>query len=1644
MKTVYLHGSFGKEFGHEWSLNVKSPAEAIRAININTDNRFMDHVHEQELAGARFSIVTVTPSEREKLESFTSRGEFDPALASSIFSNEMTAYCSSSKNEFHFVPVVEGEAFLPALIIAGAKAAVVAAGSMSLSTFAFYALGAMAIGAISNMLFPSPEQNDETRKTKSYLFDDRPNITKQGAPVPVGYGMLKIGSNTLSFTRVNKDKHPNGTTDDMTETFTEYTVTDILSEGPIEGLCDMHGRVVNGSSPNLKGLINNFHSFDENMSLKSIYLNEIPVMEPGGSLNFILNEGQGAGTATGLEDQPQCSLGYMDQTENRKGQLLPFSEIETQGQAELPGPSSDKATTGAAILDGAKLFAYPVTARGVGQLKITLSPQAMYNNWTETRNRRGFLGMGARMRVDRGTDAVAITIGAKIKYGRSTCPLISPLNGFGGSEGGTGWETTGAGNRKITKTLGIDHRVPEDLTQGEQNNLARVFLAALFEDLSQAFERNNGIRAFCKEYKSVIDSTDLLNGSVEGGFFEVADAAGTFPPIAPRTFKQFVNDYCNGYRLNNLANNVRTYSKDDTPSVNKTGALLVHLYSQIRSGAGVEELSHNNYDDIMSTLKSASLKGFRKKGGHNKILGSDGYFYDSTHVGLESKITVKTISTSPAGLNLQTALPYFGPSENLILNLVRLTKEIVDPQEQTTTSNRINLSGISSVTTLMGKPLRYQHPGAAMIKIPFDAVNFPQLPERNYLVKLKKVPVPENYNPRTRKYYRAWNGLFKGQRDGEGYSEIGETSMEWTDNPAWILVDMLLNQRFGVGTFGFTLNEIDIWTLYATAKFCDELVETGFPLEHPKRSFTSTQAAPTKSEFLDESHTFDIEITSTSSNVNSEFNGAAADSSTYSAGKKVAFFMDDGSFEERELVSVVGQTLILAGPSFADHPSSVHTDGNYLTSGQCVLSESYPILEPRFSASVLFSQREEALRVIKEICTIFRSVLVYSAGKVSLTTEKKKDPSMMFTDANVSKEGFSYAGAPKNSRVTAAKVRFADKYDNFRSKVEYYEDSSGIDKFGYNLNEVIGVGCTSRGQAKRIAKFMVLAPGLENEYVTFETGMEAALLAPGSILEISDSRRYGENVNGRLKSIHKNTAAGGSVVVDKLLGDLLFYDPEDPGSNKSRVELAVVCGKGFEFSGVQGQEGSLYQKMKELTGGRTQNFTSEEQLSMISGISRPQVAYFDGIIGEDKRSIVSLKSKRRFACFLSTNMVSAEAHGLENEALVGFTSFGTLPSPLQYGEKYKVFASTVNTFKVKAEVEVGGSSTWVDVEFSDIGFSDRGNADDTNFVPSTPGGEHFYYAIDSAATNSSLDQIGPGAVWSIRGYHRDVLRSIQQIPAEDLVKIDTYLGGSPIENSGYSYSERIGRYKVSSPLYSSDGDNETASVSQVSTKGVGLGGFSFLIPKSSSLNLADTHYKAPSDDSAPGGWIKSSRFGWMLELSKNNFRISQTGVNLEEGSVFITRINQDSDIFVFHGASSSTLNIGNDSQFVISSHSNQKYIRTGGGSVYEEEVSSQGSVTAPTDSANSAISNALSKIALDINSFKNVGRIQYRVMSVSESEAGKYRIRASEYNKDKFEIIEKELNIQKPLFPIPPQHSMNVPKSPSNLIVTSLSNPIAS
>lgn len=113
---------------------------------------------------------------------------------------------------------------------------------------------------------------------------------------------------------------------------------------------------------------------------------------------------------------------------------------------------------------------------------------------------------------------------------------------------------------------------------------------------------------------------------------------------------------------------------------------------------------------------------------------------------------------------------------------------------------------------------KFKWPLAAYVGIKVDSKNFSGVPSRNYLVDGIICQVPSNYNPITRAYTGFWNGELKG---------------EWTDNPAWILYDLLTSKRYGLGR---RINEsmIDKLALYSIGQFCDQLVDDGYGGQEPR------------------------------------------------------------------------------------------------------------------------------------------------------------------------------------------------------------------------------------------------------------------------------------------------------------------------------------------------------------------------------------------------------------------------------------------------------------------------------------------------------------------------------------------------------------------------------------------------------------------------------------------------------------------------------------------------------------------------------------------------------------------------------------------------------------------------------------------
>jgi predicted phage tail protein len=140
----------------------------------------------------------------------------------------------------------------------------------------------------------------------------------------------------------------------------------------------------------------------------------------------------------------------------------------------------------------------------------------------------------------------------------------------------------------------------------------------------------------------------------------------------------------------------------------------------------------------------------------------------------------------------------------------------VERSPDSTSASDVQGFSWSTYTEIQSLKLRY--PNSAMVRTRINAEQFSRIPVRSFDWMGMRIKVPLNYDPKTRVYTGIWNGSFK---------------IAWTDNPAWIFYDMVVNNRYGLGRYIATTDAFK-WELYAIGRYCDELVPDGYGGQEPR------------------------------------------------------------------------------------------------------------------------------------------------------------------------------------------------------------------------------------------------------------------------------------------------------------------------------------------------------------------------------------------------------------------------------------------------------------------------------------------------------------------------------------------------------------------------------------------------------------------------------------------------------------------------------------------------------------------------------------------------------------------------------------------------------------------------------------------
>ncbi len=201
MKTIKLLGDIADDYKADWRLDVKSPAEALRAINANRPG-FLAACD----AGEYIAVLV---------------DENDPDSSAQV--TDKNGDDAWGEQVLYILPRISGDYEAVALLVgylasaAGATALVTAAGALTtLGTIVAVVVTialTIAVSMIASLIAGTPDgfganDTEEAENKPSYLFNGVVNTAKQGHRIPVLYGgPMLVGSMVLS-SRINTKDIP--------------------------------------------------------------------------------------------------------------------------------------------------------------------------------------------------------------------------------------------------------------------------------------------------------------------------------------------------------------------------------------------------------------------------------------------------------------------------------------------------------------------------------------------------------------------------------------------------------------------------------------------------------------------------------------------------------------------------------------------------------------------------------------------------------------------------------------------------------------------------------------------------------------------------------------------------------------------------------------------------------------------------------------------------------------------------------------------------------------------------------------------------------------------------------------------------------------------------------------------------------------------------------------------------------------------------------------------------------------------------------------------------------------------------------------------------------------------------------------------
>jgi hypothetical protein len=396
-----------------------------------------------------------------------------------------------------------------------------------------------------------------------------------------------------------------------------------------------------------------------------------------------------------------------------------------------------------------------------------------------------------------------------------------------------------------------------------------------------------------------------------------------------------------------------------------------------------------------------------------------------------------------------------------------------------------------------------------------------------------------------------------------------------------------------------------------------------------------------------------------------------------------------------------------------------------------LVSDGFGGQEARFSCNVNIQSSSEAFSLINELAGVMRCMPIWAAGSIQLAQDSPKDASYLFNLANVTSEGFSYSGSGLKTRNTVISVSYFNM-DSREIDYEVYEDTASIAKFGVIIKQVKGFACTSRGQARRLAKAILFAEQNESEIVAFATSIDSGVVVrPGAVIDIADPVRSGVRRGGRVTA-----ATTTQITVDDTAATDL------PTTNNPTLSVVLPNGT-VETKTVQSISGAV--------------ITVASAYSDTPNVNTVWLLQNDTVLAQKFRVITVEESDGINYAITALSYVNAKYAFIEDGASLPARTVSILnlpkdpPSALQAEEKIVVINNqAVSKLIVSWQPIVGVTQYQVNYRFNNGNFiSQTASAPDFEIFDSDVGTYEFQVfsynaALQTSATSANLTFVAQG------------------------------------------------------------------------------------------------------------------------------------------------------------------------------------------------------------------------------------------------------------------------------------------------------------